>query len=114
GLHSRDTERLVRILQQLRDAGNTVLVVEHDAAIMRAADQIVDLGPGHGSTGGEVVFQGSYQRILRAAKSLTGQYLSGRKQIRIPSRRSVKRESSASSYPDLSTERFHYAPAVLN
>ncbi|HTL54152.1 MAG TPA: hypothetical protein VL361_00680, partial [Candidatus Limnocylindrales bacterium] len=60
GLHPRDTERLVRILQQLRDAGNTVLVVEHEASVMRAADQIIDLGPGHGATGGEVVFQGSY------------------------------------------------------
>src|SRR5262249_16648266 len=65
GLHARDTERLVRILEQLRDAGNTVLVVEHEAAMMRAADQIVDLGPGHGATGGEVVFQGSYQELLR-------------------------------------------------
>ena len=90
GLHPRDTERLVRILQQLRDAGNTVVVVEHEASVMRAANQIVDLGPGHGATGGQVVFQGSCAEILKAEASLTGQYLSGRKQIEIPSRRPVQ------------------------
>lgn len=87
GLHPRDTERLVRILQQLRSAGNTVVVVEHEASVMRAADQIVDLGPGHGATGGEVVFQGTYAEILKSKNSLTGQYLSGRKKIEIPARR---------------------------
>jgi excinuclease ABC subunit A len=92
GLHPRDTERLVRILQQLRDAGNTVVVVEHEASVMRAADQIVDLGPGHGATGGEVMFQGSYREILKAKDSLTGQYLSGRKRVELPERRSVNRE----------------------
>lgn len=80
GLHPVDTHRLVRILEQLRDAGNTVVVVEHEAAIMRAADQIIDLGPGHGSTGGNVVFQGTYSKLLRAKGSLTGQYLSGDKE----------------------------------
>jgi len=114
GLHARDTERLVRILQQLKSAGNTVLVVEHEAAMMRAADQIVDLGPGHGATGGEVVFQGSYQRLLRAARSLTGQYLSGREQIRIPKRRPVSIQPSGRSYPDRYSETFQYHPAVLN
>ena len=84
GLHPRDTERLVRLLQQLRNAGNTVVVVEHEASVIRAADQIVDLGPGHGATGGEVVFQGTYPQLLKSKKSLTGQYLSGRKQIEIP------------------------------
>ena len=63
GLHPRDTERLVRLLEQLRTAGNTVVVVEHEASVIRAADQIIDLGPGHGATGGEVVFPGD----LRAA-----------------------------------------------
>jgi excinuclease ABC subunit A len=87
GLHPRDTARLVQIVQQLRDAGNTVVVVEHEASVMRAADQIIELGPGHGATGGEVVFQGTYAEILRAPKSLTGQYLSGKKQIEIPTRR---------------------------
>jgi excinuclease ABC subunit A len=89
GLHPRDTARLVRIVRQLRDAGNTVVVVEHEASVMRAADQIIDLGPGHGASGGEVVFQGTYREILRAPHSLTGQYLSGKKRIEIPERRPV-------------------------
>jgi excinuclease ABC subunit A len=87
GLHPRDTERLVRILEQLRNAGNTVVVVEHEASVMRAANQIIDLGPGHGATGGEIVFQGTYRDILKSKDSLTGQYLSGRKEIEIPERR---------------------------
>ena len=81
GLHPRDTARLVTILQRLRDLGNTVIVVEHEAAVMRAADQIVDLGPGHGETGGELVFQGTLAELLKHPVSLTGQYLSGRKQV---------------------------------
>jgi excinuclease ABC subunit A len=89
GLHPRDTERLVRILEQLRNAGNTVVVVEHEASVMSAADQIIDLGPGHGAAGGEIVFQGTYRDILKAADSLTGQYLSGRKEIEVPERRAV-------------------------
>ena len=90
GLHPRDTERLVRLLEQLRDAGNTVVVVEHEASVIRAADQIIDLGPGHGATGGAVVFQGTYPQILKSQQSLTGQYLSRRKQIEVPQRRAVK------------------------
>jgi excinuclease ABC subunit A len=89
GLHARDTARLVRLLRQLRDAGNTVVVVEHEASVMRAADQIIELGPGHGESGGEVVFQGAYADILRASGSLTGAYLAGRKQIEPPPRRPV-------------------------
>ena len=89
GLHPRDTQRLVSILQQLRQAGNTVVVVEHEPSVMLAADQIVDLGPGHGATGGQVVFQGTYPQILSAPHSLTGEYLSARKQIAIPQRRPV-------------------------
>jgi len=81
GLHPRDTARLVAILQRLRDLGNTVLVVEHEAAVMRAADQIVDLGPGHGETGGELVFQGTLAELEKHPASLTGAYLSGRKQV---------------------------------
>jgi len=87
GLHPRDTQRLVRILEQLRDAGNTVVVVEHEASVMRAANQIIDLGPGHGATGGQVVFQGSYPDILKANGTVTGEYLIGRRQIPIPERR---------------------------
>lgn len=89
GLHPRDTDRLVRILERLRDTGNTVVVVEHEASVMRAADQIVNIGPGHGATGGEVVFQGSLPELMKSPRSLTGQYLSGRKQIEIPKRRPV-------------------------
>ena len=91
GLHARDTARLVRIVRQLRDAGNTVVVVEHEASVMRAADQIIELGPGRGEAGGKLVFQGSFKEILGDAKSLTGAYLSGRKQIEIPQRRPVAR-----------------------
>ena len=78
GLHARDTARLVGILHRLRAAGNTVVVVEHEPAVMRAAGQIVDLGPGHGETGGRIVFQGSYEKILRHKDSLTGAWLGGR------------------------------------
>jgi excinuclease ABC subunit A len=95
GLHPRDTDRLVRIVRRLRDAGNTVVVVEHEPSVMRAADQIVELGPGAGESGGELVFQGTFQSILRDAKSLTGAYLSGRKRIEIPRRRPVSRDSQA-------------------
>jgi excinuclease ABC subunit A len=83
GLHARDTERLVRILRQLRDSGNTVVVVEHEPAIMRAADEIIDLGPGQGERGGQVIFQGSYSKIVRSPSSLTGAYLSGRKSAEV-------------------------------
>jgi excinuclease ABC subunit A len=89
GLHPRDTQQLVRLLQQLRQAGNTVVVVEHEASVIRAAEQIVDLGPGHGATGGEVVFQGTYPQLLRSSRSLTGQYLSGQRRIEVPQRRAV-------------------------
>jgi excinuclease ABC subunit A len=92
GLHPRDTARLIGILEKLRDTGNTVVVVEHEASVMRAADQIVDLGPGHGESGGEVVFQGPLKKLLAASRSLTGAYLSGRKQIEVPPRRPVALE----------------------
>jgi excinuclease ABC subunit A len=90
GLHPRDTARLVAILQNLRDSGNSVVVVEHESGVIRAADQIIELGPGHGEAGGRVVFQGAYGEMLRAPNSLTGQYLSGRKRIEIPRRRPVR------------------------
>ena len=92
GLHWRDTERLVRILESLRNTGNTVVVVEHEATIMRAADQIVDLGPGSGEQGGHIVFQGNYGELLKSAESLTGHYLSGRRRVKIPARRPVNRK----------------------
>ena len=93
GLHPRDTGRLVDILEGLRDLGNTVLVVEHEADVMRRADQIVDLGPGSGTLGGELVFQGTFEEILEDEDSLTGAYLSGRQAIPIPDvRRPVDEE----------------------
>ena len=99
GLHPRDTKRLVGILERLRDAGNTVVVVEHETGIIRAADHIVDLGPGHGESGGQVVFQGTYADILKAKDSLTGQYLSGRKTIEVRERRTIKMEHSPHPAP---------------
>jgi excinuclease ABC subunit A len=87
GLHPRDTDRLIKILEHLRDIGNTVIVVEHEAEMMRRADQIVDLGPGSGRLGGEVIFQGAYADVLTDERSLTGKYLSGRKEIPVPERR---------------------------
>ncbi|HWW01877.1 MAG TPA: excinuclease ABC subunit UvrA [Candidatus Acidoferrum sp.] len=95
GLHPRDTERLVRILEQLRDAGNTVVVVEHEASVMRSANQLLDLGPGHGATGGQIVFQGTYPDLLECGDSLTGQYLSGQMQIEVPQRRAVTTGSAS-------------------
>ncbi len=89
GLHPRDTVRLVRILESLRDTGNTVVVVEHEASVMRAADQVLDLGPGQGEAGGQIVFQGPFKSLLKHPHSLTGQYLSGAKRIEIPVRRPV-------------------------
>jgi excinuclease ABC subunit A len=89
GLHPRDTARLARLLRQLRDAGNTVVIVEHEASVMRAADQIIEMGPGHGESGGEVVFQGRYADILRARGSLTGDWLAGRRTMEVPPRRRV-------------------------
>ncbi|MHB8521378.1 MAG: excinuclease ABC subunit UvrA [Limisphaerales bacterium] len=89
GLHPRDTARLVGIVESLRDLGNTVVIVEHEAGVIRAADHIVDLGPGSGEAGGHVVFQGTFPELIRSKGSLTGQYLSGRRQIAIPQRRPV-------------------------
>ena len=83
GLHPRDTGRLIAILEGLRDLGNTVLVVEHEPDMMRHADHVVDIGPGSGSLGGHVVFEGSYKKLLKA-DTLTGNYLSGRMQIPTP------------------------------
>jgi excinuclease ABC subunit A len=87
GLHSRDTHRLIKILHDLRDLGNTILVVEHDPDIMRAADRILDLGPGAGENGGKVVGAGTYEEILKMPHSLTGRYLAGELHIQIPMKR---------------------------
>jgi excinuclease ABC subunit A len=78
GLHSRDTGRLIRILEDLRDLGNTIVVVEHDADVMRAADHIIDMGPGAGELGGRIIFEGSYRKIMgNSSASLTSKYLRG-------------------------------------
>jgi len=87
GLHPADNDRLIGTLQNLRDVGNTVLIVEHDEAVMRAADHIVDLGPRAGQHGGNVVAEGAIEVILESKKSLTGDYLSGRKSIAVPEKR---------------------------
>src|SRR5205085_1814058 len=87
GLHNRDTERLIRILHDLRDLGNTILVVEHDAEVMRHSDRILDLGPGAGENGGRVVAVGTYNELRRTAKSLTGRYLANELRIPLPSAR---------------------------
>ncbi|MBI5403787.1 MAG: excinuclease ABC subunit UvrA [Ignavibacteriae bacterium] len=84
GLHPRDNEKLINIMKSLRDIGNTVLVVEHDAEMMKEADEIIDIGPLAGEQGGKVIFQGSYNRILKHKTSLTGKYLSGREKISPP------------------------------
>lgn len=91
GLHPRDTHRLIGVLKSLRDAGNTLIVVEHDEEIMQAADQLIDIGPEAGRNGGELVFQGDFNEILKDKKSLTGKFLSGREKIALPeSRRKSK------------------------
>ncbi len=87
GLHQRDNVRLIGTLKRLRDMGNTVLVVEHDRDMMLESDQIIDIGPGAGISGGEVIFQGTPTEICSSEESLTGQYLSGRKSIPVPQKR---------------------------
>ncbi len=81
GLHPRDIGRLIRVLHRLRDAGNTILVVEHDPQVIQAADLVLDMGPGAGERGGEVIFFGSLPDLLRSERSLTAQYLSGRRRV---------------------------------
>lgn len=87
GLHQRDNERLLGTLTRLRDLGNTVIVVEHDEDAIRMADYVLDIGPGAGVHGGEIVGQGTLDDLLKAPRSLTGQYLSGKRQIEVPKAR---------------------------
>ncbi len=91
GLHSRDTQRLIHVLEQLRDLGNTVIVVEHDEEVMRAADHIIDMGPMAGSLGGQVVFSGNHDDLM-ASDSLTARYLTGREHIARPEHRRKVRD----------------------
>ncbi len=101
GLHPRDTQRLLRILKQLRDKGNTVVVVEHDPETMRAADYMIDLGPGAGEHGGHVRAEGAPQEVAQASGSLTGQYLSGELTIPFSPRRRTSEDSLTLSHVTL-------------
>lgn len=92
GLHPRDNNRLLNTLKSLRDIGNSILVVEHDKETIEAADYVIDLGPGAGKHGGEITFAGTPKELLKSKKSLTGKYLSGKKEIRIPK---VRRNGSS-------------------
>ena len=95
GLHERDNDRLIRTLRHLTDIGNTVIVVEHDEDMIRSADHIVDIGPGPGVHGGEIVAQGTIKEICATERSLTGDYLSGRRKIEIPkSRRKISEKAA--------------------
>ena len=87
GLHPRDTERLIGVLKNLRDIGNTVIVVEHEEDMMRAADEIIDIGPMAGQFGGEVVFQGDFSKLENATSSLTAEYLTNKRSIEVPKKR---------------------------
>ena len=87
GLHQRDNSKLIATLERLRDVGNTVIVVEHDEQTMRAADHLVDLGPGAGEHGGEIVAQGTAKQVEKVKKSLTGQFLAGTRTIDVPEKR---------------------------
>lgn len=87
GLHPKDTERLVGVLKALKDIGNTVVIVEHEEAVMQAADEILDIGPRAGVNGGELVFQGTHKELIDAQGSLTADYLTGRKEIPVPAKR---------------------------
>ncbi|WP_089831743.1 excinuclease ABC subunit UvrA [Halolactibacillus halophilus] len=92
GLHQRDNDRLIGTLKNMRDLGNTLIVVEHDEDTMLAADHLIDIGPGAGEHGGEIVAQGTPKQVMANKKSLTGQYLSGKKQIHVPKERRIPDE----------------------
>ena len=89
GLHPRDTKRLIKILLQLRDLGNTVIVVEHDENVIKSADYLIDIGPLAGINGGQIIFQGSYKDILQKHNSLTAEYLNRQRQISVPEQRKI-------------------------
>jgi excinuclease ABC subunit A len=92
GLHQRDTHRLIKVLKRLRDLGNTVIVVEHDEDIMRNADQVIDIGPLAGANGGEIIFQGSFDKLLKNKNSYTARYLNKNLQIPVPPKRKKWKE----------------------
>ena len=103
GLHQRDNEKLIDTLARLRDLGNTVIVVEHDEGTMRAADHLVDLGPGAGEHGGEVIAEGTPPQVQAVAASLTGQYLAGKRSIAVPERAALAAAASSGSAARAST-----------
>ena len=115
GLHAADDARLIRTLERLRDLGNTVIVVEHDEAMMRAADHIIDMGPGAGEQGGRVVVAGTLDEVKAAPESITGQYLSGVREIPLPETRrpgnglTVTSRARARTISRTSTSRFPWA-----
>ena len=84
GLHPRDTNRLIKVLKELQQIGNTVIVVEHDEELIRAADEIIDIGPMAGRLGGELVYQGNIKQLINENNSLTARYLTGKEKIQIP------------------------------
>src|SRR6185436_7197201 len=92
GLHPRDNARLLKALQNLRDLGNTMVVVEHDREVIAAADYLLDFGPGAGDRGGEITAQGSPAKVLKSKASLTGEYLSGKRSIPVPTNRRLPRQ----------------------
>jgi len=108
GLHQRDNKRLLGTLKGLRDLGNTVVVVEHDEQTIRAADHVIDLGPGAGRTGGEVVVAGPPEKVERSRKSITGRYLAGKERIKIPE----SRRNSNGNYITLHFCRHHNLKAL--
>src|SRR2546429_6509740 len=92
GLHQRDNRKLIDTLVRLRDLGNTVIVVEHDEETIRVADHVVDIGPGAGEHGGEIVVSGSVASLVKSRKSITGQYLAGKRSIPVPAMRREPRD----------------------
>ncbi len=113
GLHQRDNDRLIDTLKHLRDIGNSVLVVEHDEDMMRAADQIIDLGPGAGVHGGRVMAQGTFDEVKANPASLTGQYLAGTLQIAVPARRTPWLPTVVSATEAPAKARFAPSPAAV-
>jgi len=113
GLHQRDNDRLIGTLRHLRDIGNSVLVVEHDEDMIRAADHVIDLGPGAGIHGGRVMAQGTYEEVKATPGSLTGQYLSGAKSIPVPARRTAWLPVLAQATEARTASRFPPSPAAV-
>src|SRR5262249_37215266 len=113
GLHPRDNRRLLKALNHLRDLGNTLVLVEHDREVIGAADYLLDFGPGAGDQGGEITARGTVKQVLRAKESLTGQYLSGKKAIPIPTNRRPLLDKEKRRQGDKETEREAGSPGLL-